>query len=297
MLEFIKECPVCSGNRFSVFLEGKDFFLTKEHFTIQICDKCGFKFTNPRPDNKSILKYYESDKYVSHDAKKADFTTTIYRIARYYAIRKKHSIIKSCSPGKRLLDIGCGTAELLNYCRKKGMEVKGVEPNEKAREFARKNHSLCVLGSLDEVKKTTEKFDCISLWHVFEHLPSLDQTLNDVASILENGGVVIIAVPNSESWDARHYQKFWAAYDLPRHLYHFSEITLKRLVENHGFFITETKPQKLDAFYISLLSEEYKTGKRSFFKAVINGMRSNFLAGRRSCGYSSTIFVIKRKNS
>jgi len=296
MLELIKKCPVCSAEKFSVFLEGKDYFLSGENFSIQMCGSCGFKFTNPRPNLDNVLKYYESEKYISHQAVKTDLVTRIYKAARFFAIRQKYSIIISFSKGTRYLDIGCGTAELLRYCAKRGLTVKGIEPNEKPRNFAQMNYSLEVEGDLTAVKGKGESFNCISFWHVLEHLPSLSQSLNDIKSILEPQGVVIIAVPNAASWDAGYYQKFWAAYDLPRHLYHFSEETLKKLIESHGFEIVAMKPQKLDAFYISLLSEEYKTGKRNYCKALFNGLRSNLMAKRKSCGYSSLIIIIKRKN-
>jgi 2-polyprenyl-3-methyl-5-hydroxy-6-metoxy-1,4-benzoquinol methylase len=296
MQEVLTQCPVCSGSDFSTFLEGKDYFLSNESFVIQSCKECGFKFTNPRPDSNSIISYYDSEKYISHNAKNGGLTTTIYRLARYFSIRNKYAIIKSHSPGKRILDIGCGTAELLNYCQKKRMEVHGVEPNEKAREFAKTKYSLNIVGNLNELKEKGEKFDCICLWHVLEHLPSLTQSLEDISCLLQIEGIIIIAVPNSESWDAKHYKKFWAAYDLPRHLYHFSEKSIIRLLKNHALGIIKTIPQKLDAFYISLLSERYKSGHGNFFMALLQGIISNFRAWEKRDAYSSTIFVIKMEN-
>lgn len=297
MQELLKECPVCSGSDFSSFLEGKDYFLSRECFSIQSCNHCGFKFTNPRPDFDHASKYYETEKYISHNAKDGGLIAAVYRIARFFAIRKKFSIIQSLSPGRRLLDVGCGTAELLNYCRKNGMDVKGVEPNARARDFAKQNYSIEVFQKLNDLKEEERKFDCISLWHVLEHLPSLAQSLKDIDDLLQPMGVLIIAVPNAESWDAGHYGKFWAAYDLPRHLYHFSESSLRRLLENHSFEIVEKIPQKLDAYYISLLSEQYKSGSRNLVKATINGLRSNFNACKRKHGYSSIIFAIRRKKA
>jgi hypothetical protein len=118
-----------------------------------------------------------------------------------------------------------------------------------------------------------------------------------VKTLLKPNGVFIVAVPNSNSWDAQHYGKFWAAYDVPRHLYHFTDVTLKKLVSKHGFTIMKLLPQKLDAFYVSMLSEKYRTGKTNYLKSVILGLWSNVQAGKQKRGYSSQIFVLSLKKS
>lgn len=297
MQEIITACPVCLSSDFTMFLEGKDYFLSGEDFNIQSCNSCGFKFTNPRPFSSQMEKYYHSEKYISHNAHNGGLFEIIYSAVRFFSVRKKYSMIHSVSPGNRFLDVGCGTAELLHYCKKRGMEVMGVEPGENARNFAIEQYALPIMEKIEDLNGSSSQFDCISLWHVLEHLPDLSQSMIEIKHLLQPAGILIIAVPNVESWDATYYNKFWAAYDLPRHLYHFTAHSLKLLMENHNLEIIKMLPQKLDAFYISLLSEQYKTGRKNIVKAFINGIKSNYLASKGNFSYSSNIFIIRRKIS
>jgi 2-polyprenyl-3-methyl-5-hydroxy-6-metoxy-1,4-benzoquinol methylase len=297
MKEIIQICPVCGKNSFSVFLEVRDYFLTQEDFSIQQCAGCGFKFVNPRPDKNEISRYYQSDDYISHDAGKENIISRIYKIARVYSIKGKFQIVKRYFKSGNILDIGCGTGEFLSYCKSKGFTVTGVEPNPKAGTFAQKVHGINVLNSLNDLSHHNGVFNCISMWHVLEHVHDLNETVEKIKRMLHPGGVFIIAVPNSTSWDAGQYGKFWAAYDVPRHLYHFTETTLNRLVQKHGFEIIHTYPQKLDAFYVSMLSEKYRSGKNNYVKAFINGFWSNFKAGGPQRGHSSQIFVLSVKKA
>ena len=293
----LSSCPVCGKSIFTSFLKSCDFFLTKEEFTIVSCSNCGMKFVNPRPDIKEIGKYYESPDYVSHDAGEKNGMNYLYRLARNFSVKKKYTIVKEYANGKKLLDIGCGTGEFLFFCNKNGYEVKGIEPVEKPRTFARSKYQLDVneedyLGNL-----TLHEFDIITLWHVLEHVHLLNERMKKIAEILNPDGTLILAVPNCDSWDAHYYGKFWAAYDLPRHLYHFSRETMKILAQKHTFKIDRIIPMKLDAFYISLLSEKYARGNQNYFKAVINGARSNNFARKNNKNYSSLIYILRKEKS
>jgi 2-polyprenyl-3-methyl-5-hydroxy-6-metoxy-1,4-benzoquinol methylase len=292
-MEILSSCPVCGKTKFILFLQGIDYFLTKEEFTIVVCTSCGMKFVNPRPDTTEISKYYESPDYVSHGGKK-NVLNSLYRVVRYYAIKKKYKLVKNHARGKKLLDIGCGTGEFIFFCNQMGFDVKGIEPGEKPRSFAKANYQLNVQdeGYLDNI--VDAEFDVITMWHVLEHVHQLHDRMNKIGEILKPGGTLIIAVPNSDSWDARFYGKFWAAYDLPRHLYHFSAETMKIFAGEHHFKIDKIIPMKLDAFYISLLSEKYAKGNQNYFKAVINGIRSNNFANKNKKNYSSLIFILKK---
>jgi len=296
-MDFIERCPVCGNENLYDFLNGNDYFLSHENFTIQQCVSCGFKFTNPYPAKNNIGKYYNSEQYISHNSQKVNITTLAYKTARYFAIRKKFSIIKRFSKGNRLLDIGCGTGELLNYCFKNGFIVNGIEPNQKARQFAIESYRLNVSEDLKVENILEEKFDCITLWHVLEHFSHPTEELSDITSLLNPEGILIIAVPNCNSWDAIHYKQYWAAYDLPRHLSHFTYQTLKFFVEKNNFTLVEYLPQKLDAFYISLLSEKYMTGRKNFLKAIFRGLQSNYYGKQPEFNHSSIIFILTRKNS
>jgi 2-polyprenyl-3-methyl-5-hydroxy-6-metoxy-1,4-benzoquinol methylase len=296
-MEKLASCPVCGKSNFTPFLQGSDFFLTKEEYTIVICNSCGMKFVDPRPEASEISKYYESPDYISHDAGKKNSLNFLYRQARNFSIKKKYKLVKEHSRGKKLLDIGCGTGEFLFFCKINGFNVTGIEPGENPRFFAQTKYKLDVHEEAYLDNLFHPEFDVITLWHVLEHVHLLHERMNKILEIMKPDGSLIIAVPNSDSWDARYYGKFWAAYDLPRHLYHFSRGTMQILAQNHGLKIDKIIPMKLDAFYISLLSEKYAKGKKNYFRAVINGIRSNNFARKNEKNYSSLIFVLKKEKN
>ncbi len=236
--------------------------------------------------------YYQSDEYVSHGVQKQDLVSKIYRQARVFSIRKKFRIVRKMVPSGKILDIGCGTGEFLAYCRSGNYTVQGVEPSEKAREFAITSNGISVSEKLDTTILKPGTFDCITMWHVLEHVHELDETLDTIKSLLAPGGVFIAAVPNSNSWDASRYKNFWAAYDVPRHLYHFTRETMQLLAKRKGFAIRKTIPQKLDAYYVTMLSEKYLTGRTNYFKMVVYGFWSNLMAKNAGKGHSSLIFIL-----
>lgn len=295
MSEYLEKCPVCGKDEFPPFLIVKDNFLSKETFTICCCSFCGFRFVNPRPTKKEIGRYYQSDEYISHNAKGYNPTNIIYKIARFFAIRAKYSLISTATKGTRLLDIGCGTGEVLAYCRKKGFAVQGVEPSASTRNLAISQKKLDIKETIEEIG--SGQFDCITMWHVLEHVHDLNQTLDQIISMLKPEGKLIIALPNSDSPDAKEYKEFWAAYDVPRHLHHFTSKTFQALVNNHGLTIDKILPQKLDAYYVSLLSEKYRSGKSNYLKSVCRGFCSNLAANSSGLEHSSLIFLLSAEKS
>ncbi len=292
MPEIHRVCPVCGNDRFNVFLEGKDYFLTSESFSIIQCSTCGFRITDPVPGKEEIGRYYESDEYISHDAKDKNLLNTVYKMARFFTLRSKYRLVKKYAGGSRLMDIGCGTGEFLGFCKGRGYDVSGVEPNPKAREFAARTQAIPVRAEIVFGEEEKGNFDCITMWHVLEHIPDLDKTLGLIRDALRKSGTLILALPNPDSWDAKYYGEHWAAFDLPRHLYHFSSGDVTRLAAKNGFSVRKILPQYLDSFYISLLSENYKRGKKDPFRGFFNGLRSNLHAPGRSFGYSSHIYIL-----
>ncbi|MDP1621813.1 MAG: methyltransferase domain-containing protein [Bacteroidales bacterium] len=297
MEETIDNCPVCEKKSFSPFLDIKDHFLTGELFSIQKCDTCGFKFIDPRPDKMEIGRYYQSEDYISHDAKKSNIISRIYKLVRVVSIKSKYILVRKHVQHGMILDIGCGTGEFLHYCNSRGFDVTGVEPNDKANQYAQEVNGIPVFKRLSEMPENQGCFHCITMWHVLEHVHDLNETIRLVKSRLHPDGIFIVAVPNCNSWDAKEYGKFWAAYDVPRHLYHFTAATMKKLVANHGFEIRKKIPQKFDAYYVSMLSEKYRTGRNNYFKALFFGFWSNLQAGKYDRGSSSQIFVLSLKKS
>ena len=290
-MEKLDNCPVCKGRIFIDFLICKDHLFSAEDFKIVQCTACGLRFTNPRPDETSILRYYDSDEYISHNAKKNTILNKIYKTVRNYAIRKKFDLVKKHSLGVSLLDIGCGTGEFLHYCNRKNFLTTGIEPNIKARNSAIENYSLDIFDENHLHSLPPSSFDVITMWHVLEHVHKLQGRLEKIRSLLKPEGALFIAVPNCSSWDAEKYKEFWAAYDLPRHLYHFTPESMSETCRRNNFQIKKIIPMKFDAFYISLLSEKYSTGKPNSIKAMINGFKSNFSAIKNQNNYSSLIYI------
>lgn len=287
----LNNCPVCNATSFKPVLTCKDFTVSKEDFTIVVCQSCNFEFTNPRPSNEVLGNYYKSEDYISHSNTKKGIISQLYHAVRNYTLKKKIQLVSKHVSRGTILDYGCGTGMFLKVCQDNGWKSFGMEPDEGAAKIG-SGMGLTVFS--DKTKINPElKFDAITLWHVLEHVTDLDDTLNFFKAKLNPNGVLIIAVPNHTSFDAHYYKKFWAAYDVPRHLYHFHKETIERLLKRFDFNLVETKPMKFDSFYVSMLSEKYKTGSIKYLNAFITGLRSNIKA-KAPDNYSSVIYVFKK---
>ena len=295
MYERVEECPICGHTEFSNFLICNDHLVTDESFAIVQCNNCGLKLTNPRPTSENLYKYYDSPNYDSHKEQTSSLVDIVYNLARKFALSNKLGLINSLSPDKgHLLDVGCGTGAFIEYCSNNRWDVTGIENVERARSIAEKTSSAKVFSSLDEVNVEKE-FEVITLWHVLEHLGDLQGTLNNLRKALKKDGHVLIAVPNSDSWDCEKYREMWAGYDVPRHLFHFNQLTISKLAKECRFRVTGTIPMKLDAFYVSLLSEKYIHGRNRLLKAFISGWKSNRWAKKNQNNYSSLIYILSKK--
>ncbi|MEI6898403.1 MAG: class I SAM-dependent methyltransferase [Bacteroidota bacterium] len=292
-MEKTLKCPACDESQFKDFLNCKDNFLTREEFSIQECLHCGLRFTNPRPAANEIGPYYESPDYIAHDAGKGTLIESVYKFVRKIALKGKFNVIKENTQGQNLLDIGCGTGEFLRFCQSQGLKVMGIEPSPKARNFAKQKYQLEVFEESQLELLPEASFDVITMWHVLEHVHNLNERFAQIQRLLKPGGTLLIAVPNSNSWDASFYRQFWAAYDLPRHLYHFTPHTLQTLLQKKQFTLARTIPLQFDAFYISLLSGKYRSGSQNYIKAIVNGFRSNIFATSHEKNYSSLIYLCK----
>lgn len=295
-MEELKNCPICNSPNQVDYMKTLDHFLTQQEFTIVKCVYCGFLFLNPRPTKNEIGKYYESQEYISHSNKKNGILNKLYHLIRSINHKKKYQIITSYIKEGSILDIGCATGEFLNFFKGKNWYTTGVEPNENALNFAKENYGLNVYDEEFLNRTDTEKYDVITMWHVLEHVHDINQRIEQVKNLLNNNGILVIAVPNPESYDAQKYQEFWAGFDLPRHLYHFSQKCLEQLLKNYNFNLIKTYPMKYDAYYVSLLSEKYKTGKKNILKAFISGYQSNIQAKKNQENFSSVIYVFKLNN-
>jgi 2-polyprenyl-3-methyl-5-hydroxy-6-metoxy-1,4-benzoquinol methylase len=268
----------------------KDYLVTQEPFELEYNPKLDILVTKPVP--KDLGKYYDPNNYISHSDSGNGMVENIYQLVKKYTLNKKVKLIKGLNVGeKKLLDIGCGTGEFLFNANKKDWNTVGVELNDNARKKAL-DKNLEIYKSLDDLNN--KKFDVITLWHVLEHLPNLDEQINKIRSLLNNNGTLIIAVPNYKSYDAQYYKEFWAAYDTPRHLWHFSQNAIKNIFKNKKIKVVKTIPMYFDSYYVSLLSEKYKSGSSNYFKAFYRGFISNMKA-KSSSEYSSLIYVLKKE--
>lgn len=274
-------------------LDLKDYFLTGEEFELFQDSKTDILYTVPQPLD-SLGKYYESENYISHTDGKKTIFERFYQIAKSINLNNKLNLINEVSKGKKILDYGCGVGDYLEFMQKNGYDVLGMEPNEAARKIAQTKIGQSKVIST-ELKNINEKFDVITLWHVLEHIPNLNEIIGELKNHLRDNGVLIIAVPNHQSYDAKYYGKYWAAYDVPRHLWHFSDKSMSNLLSHFGMKIEKISPMKLDAFYVSLLSEKYKGNKFGYFNAIKVALKSNYLA-KNNGQYSSLIYTIRANN-
>ncbi len=291
----IEKCLVCGSNQFEPFLQCKDYTVSQESFNVVSCKSCGFNFTSPRPDNSVLGNYYKAESYVSHTNSKKGIVNRLYHIVRNYTLAKKVKLISSYVSRGTILDYGCGTGMFLGACKNAGWETFGLEPDDDARKIASEQNLNLFSDKIKIQTHVAEKqFDAITLWHVLEHVTDMPETLAFFKQKLKTNGVLIIAVPNHVSYDAQYYKEHWAAYDVPRHLHHFELKSMKALLDNGGFQLIETKPMKFDSFYVSMLSEKYKTGTVNLVKAFLTGLKSN-LKAKDTSSYSSTIYIFKHK--
>lgn len=288
-------------NSFETYVSCKDHLVSGENFNLLLDDSLDLLMTNPKPENDQLGKYYESEEYISHTDGKKSIVDVVYQMVRNYTLKKKLKLIESFqTEEKNILDIGAGTGDFLKICADHNWKVTGVEPNAGAREIALgKSKEGLFFDSVESLKKEEGVFlgfDVITMWHVLEHVPNLDETIFNLKKLLKPEGVLIVAVPNFKSFDAAYYKEFWAAYDVPRHLWHFSQTAIRRLFFFQGMEVVKTLPMKFDSFYVALLSEKNKTKKMNFLNAFLIGLRSNIKA-KKTNEYSSLIYVIKNKKN
>jgi 2-polyprenyl-3-methyl-5-hydroxy-6-metoxy-1,4-benzoquinol methylase len=274
----------------------KDHSVSGEEFQLVFDEVLELYKTEPQPSLEKLPSYYESEDYISHTDAKRNLFEKIYHWVRTYMLSKKMALVdfQTKSDGKKVLDIGCGTGDFLAMAKKYKWEIAGVEPDVQARNIAKEKTGIEIHENnwLESIEENT--FDAITLWHVLEHVPDVEAQIALLKKIIKPSGTIFVAVPNFKSHDAKHYKQFWAAYDVPRHLWHFSQKSIKLLFEKQHLEVVKTVPMKFDAYYVSLLSEKHKTGKMNPIKGFFRGFVSNFKA-ITSSEYSSLIYVIKNK--
>ena len=285
------KCPLCNSTNISNYMEVKDYFFTQEMFSLSICKECKFVFTNPVPSNLS--KYYETTEYFSHNTSANGVLGKLYSTLRNINIKRKYKLVKKYNKSGSILDIGCGTGELLSFFKKNNWKTKGIEPNISARTFARENYDLEIEQEKALSTYEPKSFDVISMWHVLEHVPDMHERIKRVSELLKDDGTAYIALPNLNSPDSKKYGNYWSALDVPRHLYHFTQQTFNKLSSLNNMKIIHAEPMKFDSYYVSMLSEKYKNNSMYFLSALISGTISNLKANKNN-NFSSMIYVVKK---
>lgn len=280
----------------------QDYSVTKEFFELVYNKELDLYATHPQPNEKTLPEYYKSQEYISHTDSKSSIFDRLYQTIKQKTLKNKLHLIEKFNQNneKTLLDIGCGTGDFLFKVQNASWEVVGVEPNNDARNLAQNKlkSNTKLFQNIDAIitDEFLGKFQIITLWHVLEHVPNYDEYISKIKKLLHPQGTLIVAVPNFNSFDAKYYKSFWAAFDVPRHLWHFSRTSIKTIFHHHNMKVVETKPMLFDSFYVALLSEKYLGKKWNIFRAFFVGLLSNIKASK-NYEYSSLIYVVKIENT
>lgn len=298
-MEKLEQCPVCGQSKFKGLFSCTDFVASGEQFEIVECNSCSLQFTNPRPTETEIGRYYQSDKYISHaGSNKSELGVTykIYDWVRNFSIGQKLALIKKYHQKGNLLDLGCGLGYFLNGVKLDNtFDASGADVSDEAIAYVQKQFGISVINESGLNKVENHTYEIITQWHVMEHVHRLDERMEFLKRVLKPGGTMFIAVPISGSYDAKHYKAFWDGYDVPRHLYHFTRPSFKKLMEKWGFEVVQEKAMLFDAPYISMRSEYHQKNALGFVRGAFWGAISTIYAWFTG-NYSSVLFVVKLKN-
>ncbi|MDP1727410.1 MAG: class I SAM-dependent methyltransferase [Bacteroidota bacterium] len=297
-MENLNACPVCNAANFVKIFDCKDYVATGETFAIVECPECSLRYTNPRPAESEIAKYYQSDKYISHSGSgKSELGVTykLYDWVRNFSIGTKLNLIKKYHKSGKLLDLGCGLGYFLNGVKlDQTFEATGADVSDEALAFIKKEFGIEAMNETDLSNISNQTFNIITQWHVMEHVHRLDERMLELKRLLSKNGTMFIAVPISNSFDAKHYKQFWDAYDVPRHLYHFTPKSFRMLMEKNDFKVIKQKAMLFDSPYISMRSEYHQNHSFGFVMGAIWGIVS-ILSAWFTGNYSSILFVVKHK--
>ncbi len=297
MSEFqIKKCPVCDNTDFSHFLTTTDFFVSGEQFEIVNCNGCGLKITAGAKDEEHIGRYYQSEEYISHSNTGKGVVNFLYHVVRNYMLGRKRKLVAKAAGNRKgnVLDVGTGTGFFLNEMKRHGWQVTGTEKSPQARQFAAEKFKLDLKPDEELFILQENSFDVITLWHVLEHIHRLNDNMQAFSRLLKPDGKLVIAVPNRTSFDAIKYKEYWAAWDVPRHLWHFAPKNMRLLAQRHGFRVKSMHNMPFDSFYVSILSEKYKKSGFPLFKGLLAGKISWLISLTRKGRASSVIYVLEK---
>ncbi|MEO5909052.1 MAG: class I SAM-dependent methyltransferase [Ginsengibacter sp.] len=290
-------CPNCGNTNIFKVLSTKDYTVSRKEFEVWECKDCTQRFTQNVPEENEIEEFYQSENYISHSDTSKGLINNLYHKVRKRTLVQKRKLIENATGKKagNILDVGAGTGAFLNTMKIANWNCKGIEPDKTAREKALELYKINLKAAEKLYSLTPKSFDAITLWHVLEHVHELHKYVEQLKNLLSADGKIFVAVPNYTSGDEKIYGEYWAAYDVPRHLYHFSPKAMENLLNAHGLKIEKIKPMWYDSVYVSMLSEKYKTGDSHPIKALLNGMISNLETVSDHSRCSSLVYIISRK--
>lgn len=292
-----EKCPICGHTEHTPVHQCKDYYVSGETFFIDRCRNCGFLFTQNVPSASWIGNYYHAKTYISHSDTQQGLMNKLYHFARRYMLKSKRKKVEQHAPKHgKILDYGTGTGYFANEMKQAGWQVTAIEKDNQTRQFAQTKFGLEVHDETALCQFPDHAFDVVTLWHVLEHVENLSEVMAHLFRI-SNDGLLVLALPNYTAYDAKHYKNHWAAFDVPRHLWHFCPDTLKRLLDNHGFYIEKIYPMPLDAFYVSILSEKYKGSRCALIKGIVRGVSAWCCSLTNKTKSSSLIYIIRKKTA
>ncbi len=294
----VNECAVCHSENISFFKKVYDYSITGDSFTIVKCNDCSFKFIQDPPLESECGPYYQSEDYISHSDSKKGITFKLYHYVRSIMLSRKYSLINQLNPEKKLLDVGSGTGYFANFMKQKGYQVTGIEMDDSARRFSKERFNLEIFPPSHLLAdESVQVYGVITLWHVLEHLYNPQNYWAKFQSLLKSDGFLVIAVPNHDSFDAAYYGDYWAAYDVPRHLWHFNPASIEKMAAQFGFKLLKMESMPFDPFYNSILSEKYKKSTFGFLRAACIGFVAYIQGMMQLKRASSIIYIFKKEQA
>ncbi len=226
------QCPVCHSPHST-----KSFDAVEPGFSVWSCESCGLRRTSPAVPASEIARYYPQTYYGKENVR---FNALFEKMTRYFQARRAAVIDKRVARGP-VLDVGCGRGFLLKFLAEQGYDPYGIELSEHAAWHAQHRLGLNVVTqSLGEDAFPGLRFNAMVFWHSLEHFAAPAEAIAFTRHALKPGGLLAVAVPNSDSLQARVFGRHWFHLDVPRHYFHFGTRSLQTLLEKNGFRVVKT---------------------------------------------------------
>lgn len=297
-MEIIHHCKLCGSTKHKLIYEAEDHF-TQEQFSLIRCTNCSLIFTNPRPSQKELKRYYPPSYYGDLGKR---FHPVIENVVDLFRKRLGNKIDSYFPNRGRILEVGSGRGTLLYEMAEKGWTAMGTEYSENLAEEVKNAIGVRVYPTpeLKDCGFPDNYFDVVLCYHVLEHLPDPIDTLGEIHRIIQPNGLLVAAVPNIGGFTARLTNNRWFGIDVPRHLFHFTPKTLDRALTQNGFEIISRSTLSIeqDIFGFSQSILNYLGFPNNIFYDLIRSpsgrMRHNFQYNWRILKplQKSTLFII-----